>query len=149
MKMNVGGIDRALRAIVELETSVKLLPTADAYYALGAFRLLGHFEEREQFLHYLLNIASSAPDLDLAPLYRIDGRSDLGEQILPDWPGFRGEKPVRVGNGAALHKQHDVFGEMVLALTPMFLDARFRDHVTPAVLELLRGVVVAHGRCRG
>ena len=48
------------------------------------------------------------------------------------WPGFDGEKPVRVGNAAALHSQHDVFGEMVLALTPMFLDARFREQVTPA-----------------
>lgn len=109
----------------------------DAYYTLGAFRLLGHFEEREQFLQYLINIASSAPDLNLAPLYRIDGKTDLAERILEDWPGFRGEKPVRVGNGAALHTQNDVFGEMVLALTPLFLDARFREQVTPTVLDLV------------
>src|SRR5690606_35502313 len=68
----------------------------DAYYALGAFRLLGHFEEREQFLHFLLNIASASEDLDLAPLYRIDGKTDLDEQLLDHWPGYRGEKPVRV-----------------------------------------------------
>lgn len=109
----------------------------DAYYTLGAFRLLGHFEEREQFLQFLLNVAASAPDLDLAPLYRIDGKTDLGERVLDDWPGFAGEKPVRVGNGAATHKQHDVFGEMVLALTPLFLDARFREQVTPPVLDLV------------
>jgi GH15 family glucan-1,4-alpha-glucosidase len=109
----------------------------DAYYALGAFRLLGHFEEREQFLHFLLNIAASSPDLDLAPLYRIDGRTDLDERVFDSWPGYLGEGPVRVGNGAALHKQHDVFGEMVLALTPLFLDARFREQVTPPVLDLV------------
>jgi GH15 family glucan-1,4-alpha-glucosidase len=109
----------------------------DAYYALGAFRLLGHFEEREQFLQFLLNIATSAPDLELAPLYRIDGKSDLVEHVLADWPGFQGERPVRVGNGAATHKQHDVFGEMVLALTPLFLDARFRESVTPQLLDLV------------
>jgi GH15 family glucan-1,4-alpha-glucosidase len=109
----------------------------DAFYALGAFRLLGHFEEREQFLHFLLNVVASSPDLDLAPLYRIDGRTDLAEHILGDWPGFAGEGPVRVGNGAAAHKQHDVFGEMVLALTPLFLDARFREQVTPQVLDLV------------
>jgi hypothetical protein len=33
--------------------------------------------------------------------------------------------PVRVGNAAATHQQHDVFGEMVLALAALFLDARF------------------------
>lgn len=109
----------------------------DAFYALGAFRLVGHFEEREQFLHFLLNIAASAPELDLAPLYRIDGKSDLGEQVLEAWPGFGGEGPVRVGNGAATHQQHDVFGEMVLALTPFFMDARFREQVTPGLLDLV------------
>jgi GH15 family glucan-1,4-alpha-glucosidase len=109
----------------------------DAYYALGAFRLLGHFEELEQFLHYLLNIAGSAPALDLAPLYRIDGRTDLEETIRTDWAGYLGNGPVRVGNQAAQHRQHDVFGEMVLALTPLFLDARFRDRQTSSALDLV------------
>jgi GH15 family glucan-1,4-alpha-glucosidase len=109
----------------------------DAFYTLGAFRLLGHFEEREQFLHFLLNIAAASDDLDLAPLYRIDGRTDLAERVLEDWPGFRGDGPVRVGNAAALHRQLDVFGEMVLALTPLFLDARFREQVSPPVLDLV------------
>jgi GH15 family glucan-1,4-alpha-glucosidase len=109
----------------------------DAYYALAAFRMLGHFEEREQFTQYLLNIVSSAPDLDLRPLYRIDGQSDLEETTLPDWPGYLGNGPVRVGNQAATHSQHDVFGEMVLALSPLFLDARFRDQQTKTALDLL------------
>lgn len=109
----------------------------DAYYVLEAFRLLGQFEEREAFLHYLLNVASSAPDLELNPLYRVDGRGDLEERVLEAWPGFEGEKPVRVGNGAATHKQHDIFGEMVLALAPLFLDERFRHEQTPQTLELL------------
>ncbi len=109
----------------------------DAYYTLGAFRLLGHFEEREQFLQYLLNVASSSPDLDLAPLYRIDGKSDLQEASLGDWAGYLGEQPVRVGNGAAVHKQYDVFGEMVLALTPLFTDLRFREQAVPRVLDLV------------
>ncbi len=121
----------------------------DAFYTLGAFRLLGHFEEREQFIHYLLNVASSAPDLALAPLYRIDGKADLHEKILNDWAGYEGDRPVRVGNGAALHTQNDVFGEMVLALTPMFLDARFREQVTAPVLDLVtrltrRAIKVVH-----
>lgn len=109
----------------------------DAYYALGAFHLLGHFEEREKFVTFLLDVAGASPDLDLAPLYRIDGRTDLEERVLPDWPGFNGEKPVRVGNAAALHRQHDIFGEMVLALTPVFLDDRFQAAHYGAALGLL------------
>lgn len=109
----------------------------DAYYALGAFGLLGQFEEREKFLQFLLNVASASPELDLAPLYRIDGAADLTERTLPNWPGYLGNGPVRVGNQAAEHHQHDVFGEMVLALAPIFLDQRFHDQQSATTLDLL------------
>ncbi len=109
----------------------------DAYYVLSAFRMLGHFEEREAFVRFLITVASATPDLDLAPLYRIDTRTDLEERVLPEWPGFNGDGPVRVGNAAALQRQHDVFGEMVLALSPVFLDERFSADRTPSTLALL------------
>lgn len=109
----------------------------DAYYVLDAFRTLGHFEEREKFLHYLLNIAGGNPELDLSPLYRIDGSSDLQETVLDEWAGFGGEGPVRLGNAAALHKQHDLFGELVLALEPVFLDSRFESDRTRESLDLI------------
>lgn len=109
----------------------------DAYYAISAFRLLGHFEEREQFIQFLLNVAASTPDLDLAPLYGIDGRTLADERILSTWPGFAGHGPVRVGNAAAAHRQHDVFGEMVLALSPIFFDERYAAERSVASLSLL------------
>jgi len=109
----------------------------DAYYVLGALRRLGHFEERESFTQYLLNIAGGAPGLKLSPLYRVDGTSDLEERILEDWPGYGGEGPVRVGNAAALHVQNDIFGEMVMALAPIFLDERFTAERSGAAFDLL------------
>ncbi|MEP7365211.1 MAG: glycoside hydrolase family 15 protein [Acidobacteriota bacterium] len=112
----------------------------DSYYALNAFSLLGHFEEREQFVRYLLNVAGGAPGLNLAPLYRVDGSQNLDESILEDWPGYEGEKPVRIGNGAATHLQNDVYGEMVLALAPVFLDERMSDERSPAAFQLIEGL---------
>lgn len=112
----------------------------DSYYALEAFRLLGQFEEREQFVNYLLNVAGGAEGLNLAPLYRVNGRADLDEAVLDHWPGYLGEGPVRVGNGAAKHVQNDVFGEMVLALTPIFLDERFHDERSRAALDLVEAL---------
>jgi GH15 family glucan-1,4-alpha-glucosidase len=109
----------------------------DAYYAVDGLRLLGQFEEREAFVGYLLDIVGASSDLRLAPVYRIDGTTDLVERTLPSWTGFEREQPVRVGNGAALHTQNDVFGEMVLALTPVFLDDRFSAERTPAALQLM------------
>jgi GH15 family glucan-1,4-alpha-glucosidase len=109
----------------------------DAYYALGAFGQLGHFEERERFVQYLLDTVAGSAELQLSPVYRIDGTADLDEKILANWPGFGGEGPVRVGNGAARQTQHDVYGEMVLALTPVFLDERFSAERSEHVLELI------------
>jgi GH15 family glucan-1,4-alpha-glucosidase len=112
----------------------------DSYYVLSAFGSLGQFEEREQFVQYLLNVAGGAPGLNLAPLYRVDGSQSLEESILEDWPGYNGERPVRIGNGAALHSQNDIYGEMVLALTPIFLDERMSAERSPAALQLIEGL---------
>ncbi len=112
----------------------------DSYYVLSAFGLLGQFEEREQFVQYLLNVAGGAPGLNLAPLYRVDGSQNLDEAILEHWPGYNGEGPVRIGNAAALHSQHDIFGEMVLALTPIFLDERMGAERSPAALRLIEAL---------
>lgn len=109
----------------------------DAFYAIDAFRLLGQFEEREAFVHFLLNIASSVDQLELAPLYRVDGAADLAERVLEDWRGFEGEGPVRVGNQAAEHRQHDIYGEMVLALSPIFLDDRMAEERSRTTLDLV------------
>ncbi len=44
-------------------------------------------------------------------MYRIDGSSDLVEEELPHWEGYRGSAPVRIGNGAADQLQLDIYGE--------------------------------------
>jgi GH15 family glucan-1,4-alpha-glucosidase len=112
----------------------------DSYYVLNALGLLGQFEEREKFLQYLLNVAGGASGLNLAPLYRVDGSQNLEESILENWPGYNGEQPVRIGNGAALHSQNDIYGEMVLALTPIFLDERLSAERSPVALQLIEGL---------
>jgi GH15 family glucan-1,4-alpha-glucosidase len=112
----------------------------DSYYVLNALGRLGQFEEQEQFVQYLLNVAGGAPGLNLAPVYRVDGSQNLEELILESWPGYNGEKPVRIGNGAALHSQNDIYGEMVLALTPIFLDERLSAERSPAALQLIEAL---------
>ena len=112
----------------------------DSYYVLNAFGLLGQFEEREQFIQYLLNVAGGAPGLNLAPLYGVDGSQNLEESILESWPGYNGDGPVRIGNAAAQHSQNDIYGEMVLALTPIFLDERMSAERSAAALQLIEGL---------
>ena len=109
----------------------------DAYYVVDAFRLLGQFDEREQFLAYVLNVAESSQDLALAPLYGIARKADVSERVATNWAGWNGDGPVRVGNGAAFHEQHDIFGELVLTLAPVFHDERFSAERSTATRDLL------------
>jgi GH15 family glucan-1,4-alpha-glucosidase len=46
-------------------------------------------------------------------MYGIDGRHDLPEIELEHLEGYRGSRPVRVGNDAAGHLQLDIYGELM------------------------------------
>jgi len=46
-------------------------------------------------------------------MYGIDGRSELDEELLDHFEGYRGSRPVRVGNAAATQLQLDIYGEMI------------------------------------
>lgn len=110
----------------------------DSFFTLWALRRLGHFEEMEAFVTYLVNIAASSQRLQ--PVYGISGESELTETILEHLAGYKGSGPVRAGNGAYIQDQHDVYGEMLAAITPLFLDVRFTDpaqHSTQLLHRLL------------
>ena len=113
----------------------------DAYFTLNALERLGHSEEMERFLEYLRNLAEEEQGV-LKPVYRINGSSDAPEREIEWLDGYNGEKPVRVGNQAFEHVQNDVYGEMVLAVSRLFLDMRFVGSVPPrTALETIGGLL--------
>lgn len=99
----------------------------DAYFFLSAFHNLGHFEEMESFLEFLLNIAlqSEHSKESLKPVYKLDRELPVPEVEHPNWVGYGNSIPVRSFNQAAEHIQNDVYGEMILTLTPIYFDERF------------------------
>jgi GH15 family glucan-1,4-alpha-glucosidase len=46
-------------------------------------------------------------------MFGVGGESDLTERELPHLAGWRGSRPVRVGNGAWRQRQLDVYGELI------------------------------------
>ena len=49
-------------------------------------------------------------------MYGIDGRQDLAEETLDHLEGYRGSRPVRLGNGAYDQLQLDIYGELMDAV---------------------------------
>jgi len=84
----------------------------DATFTLYALSVLGFTDESRAFTHWLRRL-SYANGEDLQIMYGIRGECDLKEEILSHLSGYCDSGPVRIGNGAALQKQLDVFGEVL------------------------------------
>ena len=85
----------------------------DASFSVYALLGLGYIDEAASFLSWLKNRIheASAQQQPLQIMYRVDGSSDLNEEILEGFEGYKGSSPVRLGNGAANQLQLDIYGE--------------------------------------
>jgi GH15 family glucan-1,4-alpha-glucosidase len=86
----------------------------DASFSVHALLKLGMTAEAAQFGRWMGDRIRERVGSDSGPLnimYRIDGSSDLKEDVLDHWRGYRGSAPVRIGNGAAEQLQLDIYGE--------------------------------------
>ncbi|HEX4830242.1 MAG TPA: glycoside hydrolase family 15 protein [Trebonia sp.] len=102
----------------------------DGSFSIYALLGLGFTEEAESFVSWLRARASEQAGSGSGPLkimYRVDGSSDLDEFTLDHFEGYRGSRPVRIGNGAADQLQLDIYGE---ALDALYLAQRRGVQVT-------------------
>ncbi len=83
----------------------------DATWTLDAFLRLGYEDEATSFFWWIMH-ASRITQPRLQILYRVDGGMHASETTLAGFAGYRGSKPVRVGNGAAEQVQLDVYGSL-------------------------------------
>ena len=89
----------------------------DAAFTLYGLLRIGFTEEAAQFMGWLESRCQhSNPDGSLQLMYGIDGRSDLTEETLDHLEGYRGSRPVRIGNGAYDQLQLDIYGELMDAV---------------------------------
>ncbi len=88
----------------------------DSVLALNALLRLGYTEEARAFFHWLEARCLQCPD-GLRVLYGIDGRRELPEETLSYLEGYRGSRPVRIGNAASTQFQLDVYGEVLHAFS--------------------------------
>jgi GH15 family glucan-1,4-alpha-glucosidase len=89
----------------------------DASLTLEALWVAACPDEAKDFFDFLARAAR--PQLEgegrLQIMFGVTGERDLTERSLPHLDGWRGSRPVRVGNGAWNQRQLDVYGELLSA----------------------------------
>jgi GH15 family glucan-1,4-alpha-glucosidase len=86
----------------------------DAAFTLYGLLRVGFTEEAARFMRWLeARCHERNEDGSLQIVYGIDGRHDLTEHELSHLEGYRGSKPVRIGNGAATQLQLDIYGALM------------------------------------
>lgn len=89
----------------------------DASFSIYALLKLGYKKEAREFMHW---VEKQCNDIDqagnLSLMYGVDGRKDLLEVELDHLEGYKGSKPVRIGNGAYNQVQLDIYGELLDAV---------------------------------
>ncbi|GAC1580645.1 MAG: glycoside hydrolase family 15 protein [Candidatus Dormibacteria bacterium] len=107
----------------------------DASFTLYALFQLGFVQEATDFMEWVTHLTV---DGGLKILYDLDGRSPGAETDLTHLDGYRGSRPVRLGNGAEEQVQLDIYGEF---LDTVFVWALNGGKITTELWSELRQIV--------
>ena len=110
----------------------------DSSFMLRALYRLGFDWEAVEYFGFLIDAVTGGDlnrQFELQIMYGIGGERDLTERTLDHLSGWRGARPVRIGNGAWDQHQNDVWGMILDAL-----DVQFRRGVGQIVLPVWEGV---------
>jgi GH15 family glucan-1,4-alpha-glucosidase len=86
----------------------------DAAFTLYGLLRIGFTEEASKFMHWLeARCHELKEDGSLQPIYRLDGGHTITEETLDHLSGYKGSRPVRIGNAAYQQLQLDIYGALM------------------------------------
>jgi GH15 family glucan-1,4-alpha-glucosidase len=85
----------------------------DASMTVDALWRLGYREEMHDYLRWVQKIIAQGDRQGLRIMYRLDGSMPPKEQALSHWEGYKGSKPVRIGNAASRQRQLGIYGHLM------------------------------------
>ncbi|KHN95301.1 glycosyl hydrolase [Metarhizium album ARSEF 1941] len=90
----------------------------DSSFTIYILLRLGFRAEADAYMDFIMDrfVKSRGPDGGLPIMFTIRGETDIPEKTLDHLDGYRGSRPVRIGNGAAFHQQFDIYGELMDAI---------------------------------
>ena len=108
----------------------------DAAFTVYAFLRLGLTKEAEHFMEWIdARAHEEAKDGSLQMMYGLHGEHRLTEKELNHLEGYRGSKPVRIGNAAAKQLQLDIYGELMDAV---YLSNKYSQPISYELWKHLR-----------
>ena len=111
----------------------------DAAFTVQALYNLGHVEEAKNFLAWFIKICINLDDPSaLQIMYGLHGEQEIDEIELSHLSGYWNSHPVRIGNAAAKQKQHDIYGELILAI---YETSRYGEEITADIWQTLSKII--------
>ncbi len=112
----------------------------DAYFVVRALNSLAAVRTMENYVRWIMNVVAMTEGGHIQPVYGIGLESRLEEGLAEALPGYQGMGPVRIGNQAHEHDQHDTYGNIVLGASQAFFDRRLFMELGHAEFQRLEGV---------
>ena len=109
----------------------------DASLTMSALWVAACPDEANKFFVFLADAAAAELErgVELQIMFGIGGEHDLAERELPHLAGWRGSRPVRIGNAAWTQRQLDVYGELLGAAERLVARLGELDPVTRRFLS--------------
>lgn len=120
----------------------------DTSFTLQALFNLGHMSETEGYIRWIEKLISEHGVESMQIMYGLRGETELPEKELAHLDGYKGSRPVRIGNGAAGQRQLDIYGELMDAALKL---SNYVGKIDADLWPFLRGIcehVTEHWRDR-
>ena len=114
----------------------------DASMIVDLYVRMGDFRSANRFINFILNRMLLKHE-NISVMYGINGEKILTEKQLDHLDGYKGSKPVRIGNDAYRQKQNDVYGELIETMYTYFVvNRRGKFSIDEEVWTVVRSLIV-------
>lgn len=111
----------------------------DASMVIQVLSQLGHKLAAESFLEFVVSLVPGKNE-KMQIMYGIHGEKDLEEFTLDHLDGYKDSKPVRIGNGAYVQKQHDIYGILMEVVYQEFEKFKTAEETKEALWSLTKNI---------
>ena len=112
----------------------------DSSFTVMSLINISKFDVAHEFMKWALSIHRKY-GVNLQVLFGVSGERDIPERTLDNLNGYKGSRPVRVGNAAATQRQVDIFGELLDAIYLFYIKHKKDFKLDESDWELIYGLV--------